>query len=65
MALDKAKKVEPLAATPLVDSTLPVSRVRPAQREGLSRNDFPEVTQRLDLTKDTEIWPDFREDAEK
>ena len=28
MALDKAKNLERLAATPLVDSTLPVSRLR-------------------------------------
>ena len=42
MALDKAKKVEPLAATPLVDSTLPVSRVRPAQREGCRGTIFRE-----------------------
>jgi hypothetical protein len=50
MALDKAKNVERLAATPLVDSTLPVSRVRPAQKEGV-RERFSGSDARVDLTR--------------
>ena len=56
MALNKAKKVEPLVATPLVDSTLPVSMVRPAQREGLSER-LSGSDVRLDLTKVSGLGP--------
>ena len=56
MTLDKAKKVEPLVATPLVDSTLPVSRVRPAQREGVAER-FSGSDATNDLTRMPRIGP--------
>ena len=56
MALDTTKNVEPLGATATVESTMPVRRVRDAQKAGLEER-FSDSDARTDLTRVPVIGP--------